>query len=334
MVLGLLPSILNAQVYQAAPGTTYTPTVNQNQISVIPNAVNQNQVSVIPNTVNQNQISVIPNDNIFLEYYAKQGDSFSASVYYNESGKLAKRDIGVDDLQRSVVIFSGDWCPYCHNFLASFSQYIPTLNAKGLKVIIVNVPSVDKLRNQEEPTLDEYNSVKSKFESYGITFSSNTKLLLLGEKATLARNGIEGLPVFIAVKNGKEYFRGVGQAGVSKLQLSDQNVLRQFLEIWDEDLAKSDSSDKLDTYKQHVTKKPKGATKHKKSTKVRKSKNPKVTTKAAPVEAKSKSKVDLEASRNATEQLNKIAWNVKKISIPRISSHSRPSRGCTCRINY
>lgn len=304
-LLVLVPSILNAQIYQAAPGTTST--------FATQNFANNNQI--------QNQLSAIPNDNIFLEYYAKQGDDFNASVYYNESGELAKRDISFDDLKKTVVIFSGDWCPYCHNFLTNFSQYINTLNSKGIKIIIVNVPSIDKLRNFVAPTTDDYNEVKSKLESYGINFSSMTKLALLGEKATLARNGIEGLPVFIAIKNGKEYFRGIGQTGVSKLQLSNQTVLKQFLEIWDEEVDQSKSNKEI----QKPISQKKSITKPRKQ----KQQNTKIYKLNKPKKTKVKSKVDISASKNATELLNSISWSAQKLNTEYNHKHTR---NCGCKL--
>ncbi len=308
LILGLIPSVLNAQIYQAAPGTAST-FATQNFSSQ-----NNNQI--------QNQLSVIPNDNIFLEYYAKQGDDFMASVYYNETSKLVKRDISFNDLKKTVIIFSGDWCPYCHNFLTNFSQYIKDLNSKGIKIIIVNVPSIDKLKNFVTPTIDDYNEVKSKLESYGITFSSMTKLAILGEKATLARNGIEGLPVFIAVKNGKEYFRGVGQSGISKLQLSNQTVLKQFLEIWDEKVEQPDS-DKKPT---KITSQKKEKTNHKQQH----SKASKINKKKAK-ETKIKSKVDISASKNATELLNSMEWTAQKLNTEYTYNHKH-TKNCGCKL--
>jgi len=308
IVLGLIPSVLNAQIYQSAPGSAST--------LAIQNFANQNNQQL------QNQLSVIPNDNIFLEYYAKQGDDFTASVYYNESQKLNKRDISFDDLKKAIVIFSGDWCPYCHNFLTNFSQYINTLNSKGINIIIVNVPSIDKLRNFVPPTIDDYNEVKSKLESYGINFSSMTRLAILGEKATLARNGIEGLPVFIAIKNGKEYFRGIGQSGVSKLQLSDQTVLKQFLEIWDEKVEQSDSDKKLEK----IT----SDNKAKKTHKQQASKTSGINKKKIK-NSKLKSKVDISASKNATELLNSIGWATQELNLQHNYNHKH-TKNCDCKI--
>ena len=302
-LLALVPSVLNAQIYQAAPGTTSIFTTQN---------LNNNQT--------QNQLSVIPNDNTFLEYYAKQGDDFNASVYYNESGELAKRDISVDDLKKTIVIFSGDWCPYCHNFLTNFSQYTNTLNSKGIKIIIVNVPSVDKLKNFVAPSIDNYEKVKSKLESYGVNFSPMTRLALLGEKATLARNGIEGLPVVIAIKNGIEYFRGIGQTGVSKLQLSNKTVLKQFLEIWDEEVDQSKSNSKI----QKPTSQKKIAKSHK-----QKHQNIKVHKSNKLKKTKTKSKIDISASKNATELLNSISWTAQRLNAEYVHKHTR---NCGCKL--
>lgn len=333
VVLGVISCFASAQVYQASPGSNAI-TSNQynNQYS---NQANSSQYNnqYNANQNSQNQISRIPNDNIFLEYYPKQGDDFSCSVYYNESGNLTKRDISVDDLQKTVVIFSGNWCPYCHNFINSFAKYIKDLNARGIKVVIVDVPSVDKLRDSNPPTIDDYNESKSRLEESGIRFSANTKLAIIGESAALARNGIEGLPVVIAVKTGREYFRGVGQTGVSKLNLSDQNVLKQFLEIWDEVLEKTDSKDSdqeaISGDRIKTQPKKKAASK---STKSKKKVNNKQKRKA--VEKKPKSDVDINASHNATELLNNMNFPtaITTTAQPNAAHHALPH--CHCSAKY
>ena len=320
-------SVLSAQqtqVYQAMAGAT--PQVGQNVVrNQVPQSVFQQNTQV--NNA-QNQLSVIPNNNIFLEYYAKQGDDFSASVYYNEGGKLAKRDISYDNLKKTVVVFFGDWCPHCHKFLTEFSKHIGILKSKGVKIVFLNVPSVDKLRNWQDPTMQDYDDAKSKINSYGINLSSGVDLVLLGERATLARSGIEGLPVVISVKNGQEYFRGIGENGVSKLQLSNPETLRQFLEIWDDEhfdntdkSADNDKKQKAD--KSKVSKKTKS-----------KKKTSKKHAFAVSKKLKSKLKFTTPESKTATEFLNN---NVLQSTLSPIQTKKQNApRGCTCsvRTNY
>ena len=192
-------------------------------------------------------LSTISLSNMFLEYYPKQGSDFAASVYYNEGGRMVKRDISYDRLRKTFVVFWGDWCPHCQRFLTEFSKYAETLKSKGVKLVFIDVPSEDNLKNWHEPTVDDYNTAKERITSYGINLSSGIELVMLGERAALARSGIEGLPVAIAIRDAHEYFRGVGNAGTSKLQLSNPDVLRQFLEIWDdENLDIADTSDTSD----------------------------------------------------------------------------------------
>lgn len=327
-------SCLNAQqtqVYQAMAGAV--PQVNQN---VMGNQASQNafqQTSPINNS--QNQLSAIPNNNIFLEYYAKQGDDFSASVYYNESGNLAKRDISFDNLKKTFVVFFGDWCPHCHKFLTEFSKHIETLKSKGVKIVFLNVPSVDKLRNWQDPTMKDYEEAKDKINSYGIELSPGVDLVLLGERATLARSGIEGLPVVVSVKNGQEYFRGIGANGVSKLQFSNPDILRQFLEIWDDEhLDNPDKSDKSSNKSDEKKKKPAKSkvSKNKKSKKVSRKK----TNRSFPKKLKPKSeeKISTIESKTATEFLNSNLWQptLNSIQYNKSKKQKPKRRGCTCSV--
>ena len=236
------------------------------------------------------------NNNIFLEYYAKQGGNFSAPVFFFENNALVKREISYDDLKKSVVIFFGDWCPHCHKFLTEFSKNIATLAKSGVNVIFLHIPSVEKLKNWQEPSVQDYQAVVQKLSSYGINSSStNVKIVLLGERTALSQLGISGLPVFLAVKNAKEYFRGVGDSGVSKLQLSDSNVLRQFLEIWGKDEStKSDLTEVKNNKKSEKSKKksPRKIIHDKKS---------------KPVKLSKKALIE---SKTATEMLNNLPWKI------------------------
>ncbi len=241
-------------------------------------------------------ISATQSNNIFLEYYAKQGSNFSAPVFFFENNALIKRDISFDDLKKSVVIFFGDWCPHCHKFLTEFSKHIATLAKSGVNAIFLHVPSVEKLRNWQEPSVQDYHAVVQKLSSYGISSTArNVKVVLLGERTALSQLGISGLPVFLAVKNAKEYFRGVGDSGVSKLQLSDPNILKQFLEIWgkDENNKVSDNARKAD----------------RKQEKIKKKLNKKVTQKFKTKPVKLSKKALME-SKTATEMLNSVPWKI------------------------
>ena len=234
-------------------------------------------------------------NNVFLEYYAKQGSAFSASVFFFENNALVKRDISYDDLKKSVVIFFGDWCPHCHKFLTEFSKHIGTLAKSGINIIFLHVPSVEKLRNWQDPTVQDYQAVVQKLNSYGIGATSNAKVVLLGERTALSQLGISGLPVFLAVKNAKEYFRGVGDSGVSKLQLSDSNTLKQFLEIWGKD-----ESNQARNNERKDNKKPEQLKKKSQKKVANKSKS-------KPVKLSKKAMIE---SKTATEMLNSSPWKI------------------------
>ena len=118
VIFPLLLSSLNAtqqgnqaQVYPANAGEA----VHAEQPST--NVTESNNIQ------NASQSVDSKSNNVFLEYYAKQGNDFSMSVFYNENGNLVKRNISYDDLQRTVVIFFGNWCPHCHKFLTGFSKF-------------------------------------------------------------------------------------------------------------------------------------------------------------------------------------------------------------------
>lgn len=238
-------------------------------------------------------------DNIFLEYYAKQGSDFSASVFEMANEGLVKRDISYDSLKKAVVIFFGDWCPHCHKFLTEFAQYLSVLEANGIRVILLDVPSVDRLKNWQDPSVQDYYNALQRVQSYGISLSSNVELFLLGDRTTLARTGVSGLPVFIAIKDSKERFRGVGNSGVSKLQLSDPNVLSQFLGIWSESVSPADQAESTEVKKNSTKKSVKNI--KKKNVKTSTSKKKKGSVKLSPSA--------LAESRLATDMLNSCQWN-------------------------
>ena len=245
---------------------------------------------------------VSTNANMFLEYYSKQGSEVWASVYYHEDGNLVKRDISYDDLQRAVVIFFGDWCPHCHKFLAEFTKHIKTLGQHGIKVVLLHVPSVDRLKNWQEPTVQEYKDVLTKLAGSGIKPSSNVSVVLLGDRNVLTKAGISGLPVFLAVKNSKEYFRGVGDNGVSKLKLGDKNVLRQFLEIYGINNQKEDKQAEQKHQNTKVQEKRK-ATKHMETSRKIKKRQ------------KEYQRPDRINAKVATDMLNNMPWKLDLNSI-------------------
>ena len=269
-----------------------------NQVMVYPANAGEatRTVQKMPKEVphNASQTNNDASKNIFLEYYAKQGSDFAMSAFYNKSGNLVKQDISYDDLQKAVVIFFGDWCPHCHKFLTAFSQHVSKLTLKGIKVILLNVPSVEKLKNWQEPTMQDYQKAIQELNSCGVNLGNNVEMVLLGDRVALSKIGVSGLPVFLAIKNAKEYFRGVGSNGVSKLKLSDPNVLQQFLNIWDEKKDEPKKEKKVATNK-----------------KIKKSSDKKIkiskTAKKSSIKLSKRASIE---SKTATEMLNSIPWKV------------------------
>lgn len=176
-----------------------------------------------------------------------QWKDFGASVFYHERNTLVKRDLSVDSLKKAAVIFFGDWCPNCHKFITDSAQYLAQLHKSGINVILIHIPSADKLQNWQDPTPHEYESIKQKVASFGIK-TSNVQIVLLGERTVLSRLGITGLPVFIAVKDSKEFHREIGTTGAA--QLKNEAIRTQLMNVWKagkENKAKSSKSGKKST---------------------------------------------------------------------------------------
>ena len=182
------------------------------------------------------------NKNPFLEYYSKQGSEFAAKVYYQNGKELSLEQISNDDSKKAVIVFFGEWCPHCDNFLKIFSKQLEFLRLYKVNVIFIHVPSIDRLKDYEKElsfkyTPDEFNQAENKISAYGIKLSKKKmKVALLGDRVSLGKNGIEGLPVVIAIRDGKECFRAVGENTSAKLDFSNEEVLKNFLAIWDDDV--------------------------------------------------------------------------------------------------
>ena len=127
-------------------------------------------------------------------------------------------------------------------------------------------------------------------------------VVLLGDRNVLTKAGVSGLPVFLAVKNSKEYFRGVGDNGVSKLKLGDKNVWKQFLEIFGDNKQKADKKVEKVQYNTDINVKKKAL-------------KPKMKSKATQKTKKGYSRPDRINARVATEMLNNMPWKFDLNSI-------------------
>jgi thiol-disulfide isomerase/thioredoxin len=261
-------------------------------------------------------------NNIFLEYYSKQGVEFSASIFVKSGNGLVKKNINYDDMKKTIVVFFGNWCPHCDQFITEFSKHIEKLKQNGINVIFLNIPSVDRLKDWKDPSMEEFLSAEAKIKSHGINLSKEASVVLLGDRATLAKAGVEGLPTILVLKNGKEQFRGIGQAGAAKMNFSDPFVFEQFLAIWKED----DKSD--DTDKSQESSKPKKSVGRKKGIKQQKQHS----LKRQSYETKRRSSVNLIEARNATKQLNKFDRQIvcKKHAAEKRRQKRPRKGGCTC----
>jgi thiol-disulfide isomerase/thioredoxin len=203
-------------------------------------------VSVNPSTILQTQTEKLTTNNHFLEYYPRQGTPMpkeSASFYFLDGKKLVKKSINSNSLRKTVLIFFGDWCPHCDAFLQNFANDVNILKSSGVTVIFVSVPSIERLKNWSDPSVEDFKTAEGKVSSYGIKLDKEKVFVTtIGDKSVLSSCGIEGLPVLVAVKNGKEAFRTVGEKATHVMDLSDQKILKQFLEIWgiQDNVAKSE----------------------------------------------------------------------------------------------
>jgi thiol-disulfide isomerase/thioredoxin len=193
------------------------------------------------------------NVNHFLEYYTRQGTPMpkeSASFYFSDGKKLVKKSINSGSLHKTVIMFFGDWCPHCDTFLKNFANDVDILKSHGVTMVFVAVPSIDKLKNWKDPSVEDFKAAEDKISSYGIKLDKEKVfVVMIGDKSVLPSCGVDGLPVLVAVAHGKERFRSVGEKAVHVMNLSDQETLRQFLEIWGKD--KTETMD--DTPKKETT---------------------------------------------------------------------------------
>jgi thiol-disulfide isomerase/thioredoxin len=313
-------------IYQGRAGASLaqnaTPQPGRMQSGQLPNISNQRPSDLnamhMPNNNTQNGITPLTENtpaaiqqqdqenNRFLEYYSRQGVEFSASVYYQEGKKLVKRNISQDNLKKAIVVFFGDWCPHCDKFLRELSTSTDMLQMYGINITFISVPSIERLKNWQEPNVDEFNAAENKISSYGIKLSKKVNVALLGDKKTLAETGVEGLPVITAIENGKERFRGVGESGTSKLQLSIPLVLKQFLKIWDNEKDDEKQIDGKDVKKVRNSEKP-----QKKDIRSKKSKPTSGFSNDFEKYKVGHSKVNILDAKKATEFLNNLGINLQ-----------------------
>jgi thiol-disulfide isomerase/thioredoxin len=224
-------------VYQAQAGT-----VPAYEAPQPPAQNNQPSQQPVFNSPQMNDSNPFAKNNRFLAAYDKQGREFSANVFEEKGGRLSRLSLSGDAIKKCVVVFIGDWCPHCEKFISTFAHSIDLLKSNGVKILFLAVPSIDRLRNWREPTIADYESVKQKVTSFGVRLGNGVQIVLLGDGATLARSGVEGLPVFLAIDEGKEKFRGTGEGSLSKVNLSDENVRNEFLEIWGKKAEQKDAA--------------------------------------------------------------------------------------------
>ena len=238
--------------------------------------------------------------NIFLEYYTRQGTKLfhedTKFFFQGDDGELKKKAISSSDLKKAVVIFFGEWCPHCNQFLTQFARHISLLESAGISVILVDVPTIERLKNWQDPNVDEFNAAENKIASYNIPLShKGIYVTMIGSREILAECGVEGLPVLVAVKDGKEMFRTSGSSAMQKMDLNNNNVLQQFLSIWTD---KQDNDNATDTDKKTEAKNKKS--KSGSHSKVKSSSKTKSHTKSSKSRAKTQ--------KNTKQTLGKTNW--------------------------
>ncbi|MDR1488188.1 MAG: redoxin domain-containing protein [Holosporales bacterium] len=301
-------------LFLAQDSNSNNPPVYQAQAGKQPTTVQapQQQTPPVFGSSNQQQLA-----NSFLEYYTRQGTPLfkgNESFLFQSNGKtLKKKSIDVKDQKKCVLIFFGEWCPHCHAFLTKFSKNIDLLRLTGITVIFIAIPSIEKLKHWQEPDIDDFNAAENKISSYGIKLVHDRVFVtMIGERSILATCGIEGLPVIVAVENGIEKFRDVGESAVQKMDFSNQETFKQFLEIWDNN---KKESEKVDT--QSLNETPKEEQEEETSKKIEKTKKQRYKTKKRNSSIfkeklaekhgrthEGKTKVDRKKARYFTESLN------------------------------
>jgi thiol-disulfide isomerase/thioredoxin len=255
----------------------------------------------------ENESNPFANNNRFLKTYNRQGTAFSALVFEENGGVLSKLNLNEANLKKCVVVFIGDWCPHCEKFIRSLANYIEYLKNNGIKILFIAVPPVNRLLKWKDPTIAGYLETKNKVTSFGVRLSDNVKVVMLGDGRTLARCGVSGLPVLLALDKGKEKFRGTGEGVFSKLNLSDRDVLLEFLEIWKEPETPEEAGDLKEGSAQEVS--AQKETKRRKKTE-KKSKQIIRTKKDKLAPAKEKistrRRVNILEARRETDYLNKF----------------------------
>ncbi|MDR1476295.1 MAG: hypothetical protein LBI20_03185 [Holosporales bacterium] len=168
------------------------------------------------------------------------------SIFVKKGEKLIKKEIDKGTLKKALLIFVGEWCPHCEAFLQSFKESVRILALYGVHIVFVYVPQPPVLQNWRDPTLTEYKSAEEKLAGWGIDVNQpKVSLTMLGSSPDLRRAEVNSLPVAIAVKDGKEVFRGEGSSLVQTLDMRALPTLVDFASILNDDAAQTpDEADK------------------------------------------------------------------------------------------
>lgn len=286
---------------------------NQYGVNNNPNIANvsyNNQNGYYNNQQNNNQNSNKNNNkrnkqnianNPFLNNYARRNRRFSASIYkMDRNGTLYKTQLDSKSLQKAIVIFFGDWCPHCANFLNSLSRYLNQLISSGIKIIFISVPSIERIQNWQTPSIADYNEAQQKLRSFNIipeqlnqyaqTEYDNAKqqkknkqqynhdilyinmpaveLVLLGDNSVLDNNAIDSLPTMLAINNGTEQFRGGSDNSLDVVNFENSVTMQQFNEIWyeEDDEEEEEDEDDAEDYEEEDEEPKRQVKKKKKST--------------------------------------------------------------------
>lgn len=296
-----------APVYQARTGAIPAPGAQNvpNNGAAQPNAGSAGETILILDDDKKPQHE----PNIFLDQSEKK-DKMGTPVFkdgtsfFRQNGRdLEKRTIPISMLKKAVIIFFGDWCPSCVTFLQEFSKHADLLSMYGVKILLVNVPPIEILKNWRDPNVDEFNNAENKVSSFNIKLSrENIEMLCIEGKSVLKTSDISSLPVMIVSKNSNEVFRSSGSKATTLLQkLGTPDGLKQFLSLFEEDMTEnleSTSDDKTSDEENN-----------KKSRKKKENKSSKKRTKQPP-----KKRTSIEVKNSAAglaDKLNAITGNIK-----------------------
>ncbi|MDR0630541.1 MAG: thioredoxin family protein [Holosporales bacterium] len=156
---------------------------------------------------------------------------FGTKIYKKINGRLAQISIPSSSLQNTIVIFGAVWCPHCKKLKETLSgNSVDLIRKNNINIIIINVPK-GVIQKKDLYQLSSQDYEESEQEAKSLNLDSKA-FICLGDKATLLKAGIKGLPTVFVVKNGEIKYRVEGEDAISKLNFVDPTAQEKLLELF------------------------------------------------------------------------------------------------------